>query len=73
MWVFVLQKINIVKTIVWQTLDGQPPPDTPLCGFFNEHCQSGGYNQPLQVGGARCSSVVRAFAHGAMGRRNDPS
>ena len=27
----------------------------------------------LQVGGARCSSVVRAFAHGAMGRRIDPS
>ena len=24
-------------------------------------------------GGARCSSVVRAFAHGAMGRRIDPS
>ena len=23
-------------------------------------------------GGARCSSVVRAFAHGAMGRRIDP-
>ena len=23
--------------------------------------------------GARCSSVVRAFAHGVMGRRNDPS
>ena len=23
--------------------------------------------------GARCSSVVRAFAHGAMGRRLDPS
>ena len=23
--------------------------------------------------GARCSSVVRAFAHGAMGRRIDPS
>ena len=23
--------------------------------------------------GARCSSVVRAFAHGAMGRRFDPS
>ena len=22
--------------------------------------------------GARCSSVVRAFAHGAMGRRIDP-
>ena len=25
------------------------------------------------VGGARCSSVVRAFAHDAMGRRIDPS
>ena len=24
-------------------------------------------------GGARCSSVVRAFAHGVMGRRIDPS
>ena len=24
-------------------------------------------------GGARCSSVVRAFAHGAMGRRIGPS
>ena len=23
--------------------------------------------------GARCSSVVKAFAHGAMGRRIDPS
>ena len=23
--------------------------------------------------GARCSSVVRAFAHGAMGRQIDPS
>ena len=23
--------------------------------------------------GARCSSVVRAFTHGAMGRRIDPS
>ena len=25
------------------------------------------------VRGARCSSAVRAFAHGAMGRRIDPS
>ena len=24
-------------------------------------------------GGARCSSLVRSFAHGAMGRRIDPS
>ena len=27
----------------------------------------------IAVGGARCSSVVRAFAHGAMGHRIDPS
>ena len=27
----------------------------------------------MSVGGARCSSVVRAFAHGAMGRWIDPS
>ena len=27
----------------------------------------------LRSEGARCSSVVRAFAHGAMGRRIDPS
>ena len=27
----------------------------------------------LSFGGARCSSVVRAFAHGTMGRRIDPS
>ena len=25
------------------------------------------------LAGARCSSVVRAFAHGAMGRQIDPS
>ena len=30
------------------------------------------YVTPASVG-ARCSSVVRAFAHGAMGRRIDPS
>ena len=29
-----------------------------------------GFARPV---GARCSSVVRAFAHGAMGRRIDPS
>ena len=27
----------------------------------------------IEINGARCSSVVRAFAHGAMGRRIDPS
>ena len=29
-------------------------------------------NVPRVSAGARCSSVVRAFAHGAMGRRIDP-
>ena len=27
----------------------------------------------IRLTGARCSSVVRAFAHGTMGRRIDPS
>ena len=31
------------------------------------------YLSSLASGGARCSSVVRAFAHGAMGCRIDPS
>ena len=30
-------------------------------------------SRPVRRPGARCSSVVRAFAHGAMGRRIDPS
>ena len=30
-------------------------------------------NSFFMFGGARCSSVVRAFAHGAMGRWIDPS
>ena len=29
--------------------------------------------QVLLLGGARCSSVVRVFAQGAMGRHIDPS
>ena len=28
---------------------------------------------PIRLLGARCSAVVRGFAHGAMGRRIDPS
>ena len=32
-----------------------------------------GNNRIITLRGARCSSVVRAFAHGAMGRRIDPS
>ena len=35
--------------------------------------EGGGFYIVLFCLGARCSSVVRAFAHGAMGRRIDPS
>ena len=35
--------------------------------------QNSFYQQEFIFSGARCSSVVRAFAHGAMGRRIDPS
>ena len=40
----------------------------------NTHCSgsNGSYLASVESG-ARCSSVVRAFAHGAMGRRIDPS
>ena len=35
---------------------------------------TGMYVRPTHIQrGARCSSVVRAFAHGAMGRRIDPT
>ena len=36
-----------------------------VCSYF--------VNYVSVVYGARCSSVVRVFAHGAMGRRVDPS
>ena len=44
--------------------------------FFTVICSSlvKIYRQCItRVDGARCSSVVRAFAHDAMGRRIDPS
>ena len=34
---------------------------------------NGGYHGDRRCAGARCSSVVRAVAHDAMGRRIDPS
>ena len=40
-----------------------------VCGFFLTTY----FNSYSCYKGARCSSVVRAFAHGAMGRRIDPS
>ena len=36
-------------------------------------CSDNGNSATVHVWGARCSSVVRAFALGAMGRRIDPS
>ena len=43
---------------------------TPSCrGWVSSNL----YSVLLPIKGARCSSVVRAFAHGAMGRRIDPS
>ena len=36
-------------------------------------CPQVQYSRHHSLRGARCSSVVRAFAHGAMGRRIDPS
>ena len=47
-----------------------------LCNYSahnnSNHCNMF-YIGSVRVVGARCSSVVRAFAHGAMGRRIDPS
>ena len=37
------------------------------------HRGDGSSDQSFMGWGARCSSVVRAFAHGAMGHRIDPS
>ena len=45
---------------------------TPAHQNFLISCASSLINQ-IGKWGARCSSVVRAFAHGAMGRRIDPS
>ena len=48
--------------------------------YRHEHARPYGYQPDWSVNagyksvqGARCSSMVRAFAHGAMGRRIDPS
>ncbi|XP_033750419.1 LOW QUALITY PROTEIN: atrial natriuretic peptide receptor 1-like [Pecten maximus] len=32
------QKIRVLKTQKWNTLDGRPPRDSPICGFFGELC-----------------------------------
>ena len=43
--------------------------DYPLSQFTQKLIQ----HTAILIGGVRCSSVVRAFAHGVMGRRIDPS
>ena len=52
--------ICIVRTLTW----GTPNVHVVIRKLCMVH---------LSENGARCSSVVRAFAHGAMGRRIDPS
>ena len=46
-----------------------------ICACLSEMLTSFIFHKQLHFSGAgaRCSSVVRAFAHGAMGRRIDPS
>ena len=54
------------------------PPDVEVQRYWGVERNATHHNintamTHLCCGGARCSSVVRAFAHGAMGRRIDPS
>ena len=58
-----LELLELVDT--WQT-QFHHRPVTVHCMYVHALCH-------CHVKGARCSSVVRAFAHGAMGRRIDPS
>ena len=51
------------KEMLWPPAEEIPPQSLPLWGRALSCMHTG----------ARCSSVVRAFAHGAMGRRIDPS
>ena len=45
----------------------------PVCLYLLWSLVTAKWWHPNRCAGARCSSVVRAFAHGAMGRRIDPS
>ena len=56
-----LQNIAYLTVIYMLVIKNKGKGRTKKCDLFT-----------LQQG-ARCSSVVRAFAHGAMGRRIDPS
>ena len=50
-----------------------PPPPQFFRACYGPDIEIMLYSVISKVEGARCSSVVRAFAHGAMGRRIDPS
>ena len=54
----------------------RPVPKRAFALERKAHCNGPQYHVSAAIllhSGARCSSVVRAFAHGAMGRRIDPS
>ncbi|XP_069136802.1 atrial natriuretic peptide receptor 1-like [Argopecten irradians] len=51
------QKIRVLRTITWNTKDGLPPRDTPLCGFFGELCPKSTTGSSVYV----ISSVVVVF------------
>ena len=64
---------NTFYTVIWcRTYGKEPFSERPFVQTHRTHV----IYQLLTVErdqGARCSSVVRAFAHGAMGCRIDPS
>ena len=47
--------------------------DRNICPELLNVCLLRCVGRKSKYGGARCSSVVRAFAHGVMGHRIDPS
>ena len=53
--------------------NNDPDLDINLTTFIVSLTISDSNTKTLSVYGARCSSVVRAFAHGVIGRRIDPS
>ena len=60
----------VIQTCVFLTFSNK---DIVLCWYPAMLPSRVMKRQTLLLSGARCSSVVRVFAHGAMGRRIDPS
>ena len=65
-----MREIHVVKLSYVVTLDNKV---TTLLLFTNGLTSYYIYLLSVSPEGARCRSVVRAFAHGAMGRRINPS